>query len=535
MNEKKTPATFITSSKKNTKILDNIASSFSQPHGFNNTQMRLGASDDGLSQSEWVYNRNFLNWKMWTTMYETSWVFRNGIDMKANASVTDISIETSGATPSEIDQVVLAMRRLSPDMKHLVGQGMVYGGAAAAILIDDVLDDILDGKSLDMNKIKKGSKISLYIRDRWNGLSWEGKATFSAIGTSDFNKPMTYVFSMVDDDKTEDKNDHANMGENENQVNIHHDYVLRCENRKPTKYTSYQLNGWGLPEGHHLLQELQRDATTRATIASLVKKSLIEVFHMAGIRGLFSGMSGMAEGDNSGATAEMQARLESITRFRDINNASFLDKEDEYKQFQFSAFAGLADILHQQRKATSGAMQIPEMLIYMSADQKGLIFTDDGPSPEIEVFQTVITDKQDKDVRPIMDKILPIVWKATLGTDIPDDISYTFLPIFQESKKMRMDRAEVVVDMVTSLVEGGIISPQMAAIEIKEQAKSTGFGTNFTDEYINTLPDKTIDIYEEGDNDDDNNSNNDNKETKTKTKVKDYKIIFKEGGLRNVK
>lgn len=443
---------------------------------FGNPRMKIGNADSNLTWSKWQYTRTFLDWFLWTTLYTQSWVFRNGVDKKSDATVADLEI-ASDAEPTDINNVITLYDFYKSDLKYLLKQGMIYGGAASAMLIEGMMFNTED--QLEVSKIKKGAKMSLYTKDRWQGLQWEDTAGYEALGTHDFGKHKYYKFYITSD-----------TGQNIEFTKHHYSRVLRCGNRAAVQFTKYQLTGWDLPEGQHLLDELTRDETTRASIASLISKALIEVIKMPGVRGLFSGISGDLGSQNISSRQELEARIKAVTDYRNFNNLSFMDKEDEYSQFQLANISGLADILAQQRRATSGAMEIPEMILYGSADTKGLIFQQDGSStPEIEIYQQILNNRQDYILRPIMDKLLPVLWRIATGKDMPEGTTYNFLPIFKESQNIRLERAGLIVNNAEKMKNMGVYSAKDVAIEVRQHSKSTGFGTNLTDDIINSLPD----------------------------------------------
>lgn len=477
---------------------------------FTNTQMKIGQADPNLSFSEFRYERTFLNWFLWTNLYASSWVFRNGIDKKSDGAVTNIDISAE-SEPQKIDRVVVLYEKLKPDLKKLLKQGAIYGGAAALMLIEGNIEEAALATKLDISRIKKGAKMSLHIKDRWNGLSWQGTAGHEALGTSDFKKNEFYKFQMSGD----------TGGGDTGTLTAHYSNVLRCGNRTTTQYTKFQLSGWDMPEGQHMLQELMRDETTRASVASLIPKALIEIIKMPGIRSLFSGISGDLGGDNSESRAELDSRLSALTDLRNFNNMSFLDKDDEYSQFQLTALQGLGDILEKQRRNTAGALEIPEMILYGSADTKGLIFTGDGSNaPEVEIYQQTLNNRQEYILRPIVDKLLPILWKIANGEDMPEDVTYEFLPLFKESQTAKLERSSLVIANVVKLVEAGIMSPKVAAQEIKQYSKTTGFGSNVTEQVINGMSEEIISLAEQNQL---NNIDNEESQNKDKDKKKEKK------------
>lgn len=470
--------------EKSEWLFDAILGASSLGDSFYNERMKIGGNDQNIAHSRWLYERDFLNWALWTTLYNQSWVFRNAVDKKSDATVSDIEIE-SEANPTEINNVLAKYEYYKTDLKYLMRQAMIYGGAAAMMLIEGFTGESQLAEAIDITTIPKDAKLSLYTRDRWNGLAWEGTAGLEALGTKDFMKHKYYIFQLTGD-----------TGQSiSNGIKVHHANALRCGNRPPTKYTSYQLAGWDLPEGHHVIEELTRDETTRASVASLISKSLIEVLKMPGIRGLFSGISGDLGDSNTSVSSkkELQGRIKAVTDYRNFNNLSFMDKEDEYSQFQFNGFSGLADIMEQNRRMVAGAVEIPEMVLYGSTDIKGLLFTKEGATaPEIEVYEQILNNKRDAVLRPMMDKFLPILWRIANGTDMPEGTTYHFLPTFKESQTAKIERAGMIISSIERLVGIGVFSPRDAGVEVKQFSKQTGFGTNLTDDLINKLSDLVV-------------------------------------------
>ena len=492
----------------NSYVATNLMDSFTNP------QMKIGNDDFNISAGRWDFQRRYLDWFLWTTLYNESWIFRNGIDKKSEATVSEIEID-SDAEPTEIDNVIVQYLKYRTDLSYLLKQSAIYGGAATLMLIEGFINEELMKNKLDIGSIPKGAKMSLYTRDRWNGLQWEGKAGFDAIGTGDFQDFMYYQFYM--------QSTGQETGDN---LKAHYSYVLKGRNRKSTTYTQYQLTGWDMPEGQHLFTELQRDETTRGSAVSLVTKSLLEVVKMAGMKGIFSGISGDSGVDSGGAKQALEARIAAISNYRNFNNVAFMDPDDEYQQFVFNGFTGIADILIQQKKFTSGAMEIPELILYGSMETKGLLFMSDGKlSPEIEVYQQMLNNRQDYILRPILDKLLPILWRIANGTDMPEGTTYKFLPIFKESETAKLDRAKTLTETLSIALKDGMIPPKVAAQELKQHAKQTGVFSNLTDDIINKMSDEPLSTEEIKANATKDKENNNDDKKEIKNNKKEIKVL----------
>ena len=211
--------------------------------------------------------------------------------------------------------------RYKSDMIRLLMWGALFGGSVAVMMFDTVPDEEMQNP-IKLAKIK-GARMRLYVTDRWYGVSTEGSDTVSDMRDIDFGKPTMYNITFADGKS----------------FRVHHSYVLRYEHRTaPQLVKTGQLQGWGYAEGAHILNELSRDDQLKSSITSLVNKSLIEVIKMSGMRGVFMGT-------DKGNEEQLRKRLEMVNWGRTYNSLTFLDKDDEYEQREFSGLTGLAQLI----------------------------------------------------------------------------------------------------------------------------------------------------------------------------------------------
>lgn len=478
------------------KILDTeFASIFKD--GFTNSVLGLGTANAGETAATWQPSNLFYDPYTLRIVYESSWVFRNAISKKSAAIVGDLTIMSSDNAENE-EKVKGVYENLKPALRELISSALIYGGAAGLMMIENHITESAFDRGLDIEDIEKGLKMSIYSRDRWFGLGYEGVApTAETLGTSDFMKPEYYDFAM-----------HAQTGtpDTETKLSAHYSYVLRAEGRQAVGLTKEYLHGWGMPELIHVFNELKRDENMRATAASIMSKSLIEVFKMSGIRNAFAALEGGNSSTNKGASTQVGSRLNAILKFRGANNISFIDREDEYAQFQYSAMTGIADMLHQQRKFTAGALETPEMILYGSADKKGLEFQGEGKSsPEVEIYQQTIDARREEIFKPVMDKLLPIIWKMATGNEMPEKTTYSFDPIFKDNKTEVANRLKTIVDVLKELREMGVYTHEMVLRELKNRSKELMIGSNIDEAYIDEIKRLTEEV-ENGEKEETNSS-----------------------------
>jgi hypothetical protein len=72
---------------------------------------------------------------------------------------------------------------------------------------------------------------------------------------------------------------------------------------------------------------------------------------------------------------------------------------------------------------------------------------------------------------------------------MPEGTTYTFLPVFKESQLDKLKKVEILTKSLVNLIDSNVYTPQMAAQEIRQFSKQTGFGTNIVDKIIAQIPD----------------------------------------------
>lgn len=449
---------------------------FYSKDSFRNDLMGISNSDVNIEFGEWETNyQQMLSWSIYNTIYDSSWVARTAINKISSNMVSDLVVNTQ-EEPHKIEKFIKEFNKHKKELIQLLRETLKFGGAVSAMIIDGHLSNTEE--PLNVSSIKKGSKLSLYTRDRWIGLEPSQEQTgYEALGTSDFLKPKYYKFNFLNENKEDDS------------IKFHCSYVLRCENRQASNYTKKIVHGWGVPELFHVLTELKRNETIKGATAKLITKCLIEIIKTHGMRGLSSGLDGSS--NKNALRKEIENRIAAVTKLRNINNISFMDVNDEYQQFQFQNFTGLADVFDRQRRETCGAFEIPEIIVYGGVDNTGIVFQKDGSySPEIEVYNLSLQSRRTETLHAVVDKFFPILWRIANGEDLPEDFTYEFLSPFKESEASKLERTNMVINASEKLFRLGVYSSKDIAKEVRQYSKQTGFGTNITNDIIESLSDE---------------------------------------------
>lgn len=422
---------------------------------FNNPAMGTGYSNLMLNSGYFMQNMITFDRTELTAIYHGCWVFRRMVDIPARDMWSHgISIANENGS-EDLARVYSVYNRVKSDMIYATQQSRIYGGAAAFIMVDDGESDL--SKPLRIDNIRKGSPINFIITDRWYGLEWSSELVDN-YKSSDFGKPKYYSFFVEGEDNL--------IGQK-----IHYSRVLRFVNRRSPRIVEQQLQGWGISELEHVMQDLMNHENTKNAISSLLNKALLEIVKLEGMRNTMAGLSA----GNPQASQMFASQMTALNNYRTSNKLVFMDKQDEYEQSTYS-FAGLSDILNSQKDIVSGAAEMPEVLLF-GTNRAGL----NGDNPvELRIYADMILGRQEQECRPVVDKLLPILFKIA-GVEKPRHINYEFESILDSTNESKQSALQSVVSNSMQLVDSELITRETALEEIVAAQKQTGFGVNITE------------------------------------------------------
>ena len=419
---------------------------------FNNSKLKLGISDNNLNSSQYYLDMITFDRGTIIAMYHDSWVFRRIVDRVAQDMWSNGIVINTDLEADKVKLVYKKLSRLRSQLIYATQQARLFGGAASIIMVDDGEQDL--SQPLNLQNIRPDSIIRLETTDRWYGLD-QSTEIVTDYRSIDFGKPKYYTFYL------------DNKVGGGTSVKVHHSRILRHTNRRTVKMLEVRLQGWGISELEHIYQTLLAHDTTNSASVSLVSKALLEIVKVSGMRGMMSGLSM----GSTNAQAQLSGQLAAINNYRNLNNLVLMDKDDEYDRKEYS-FTGLKELLENQQDLIAGAAEMPKILLY--GDSKGGISSD---SPEMEFYAGTILGKQDLEIRPVLDKLLPIIFKVC-GLEIPQQLDYDFVSIAGLSQDKKTNLLSTTISAIQALVSEGIMSKQTALEEIKQISDMTGFGTN---------------------------------------------------------
>ena len=384
-----------------------------------------------------------------TALYHSCWELRKGVDKVAEDMWARGVEIIDSEEPEKLKSLYTWFNRQSSEMIYATAQARLFGGAVTLMMVDDGEKDL--SKPLNLDRVKKGSRVNFYSTDRWYGVE-QSTEKVDDFRDPSFGEPKYYNFQI------------EGSGE---MVRVHHSRVLRWVNKRSTRLVEVQLMGWGVSEVEAVLQDLMNYANVKNSSASLVNKALVEIIKLQGLRGVMTGLAG----GNSSASAVLAGQMAAINDFRNSNGVSLLDSSDDYQPHQMQ-FSGLSDLIEANRPIVAGAFNMP--LFYLFGDLKSGVFSSEE-SPEARMYENFITVRQNEMLYNNVRKLLILGSKVT-GIEFEKDFDCTFIPLYDRTEKAKQEELKSVTDNAVALLDAGLITHETALLEIQAAQKRTGFG-----------------------------------------------------------
>ena len=429
---------------------------------YGNTLTSTGTHDKVQSFSTYGFSNDTLNWPLWLALYNDSWIFKRAIDKPA-IDMVRCGIKFNGT--NDFTKIYRDLKNFRNELIELIQWGRLFGGSIAVMMFDNMKDADYS-KPLNIDIIKNYKSMKLYVTDRWYGVAVINQDTVTNMKSLDYGKPKMYQITFA--------NGHT--------LNVHHDYILRFENRSAPKLikTGY-LQGWGYSEGSHILGELARDDELKSSITSLVNKALIEVIKMPGMRGVFLG----ADEENQ---QQLEARLEQVNWGRTFNSLTFLDKEDEYSQNEFSGLNGLSSLLENNMWLVSAALEMQGVLF---GDLKEGFSND---TDALERYDETILNLCESSYRTVLTKLSKVLF---LHYNINENVDFEFISLLiKKHDKEDMESLNTLVDTLSKLLNDGIINTTKYAKILSEYSRNKKVNIDFTNEELKETEDREKEMLE---------------------------------------
>lgn len=436
---------------------------------FQNVMARTGLFMPNLLETtDYPLTRFTRDWQTINSLYRSHWVVRRIIDIIPEDMTKNGYKILSQIEPKQIKCVTKADRKTQTSRKILEGckLGRLYGGAGALIMIEGH-EDILD-QPLEYDQIMPGSYKGLLVLDRWSGITPE-EELITDESDAEFGMPKYYTITS----------DNIERG-----VRVHYSRILRFIGRDLPYLEKLAETYWGSSEIEHVFDELKKRDNVSWNIAMLTFMANLRVYKMEGMEQvLATGSEKVVQG--------LYNTIQAMNALMNNNSIQIIGANDGYESHQYT-FGGVGEVYDRFMMDLAGAAEIPVTKLF-GRSPAGMNATGES---DMQNYYDTIEEKQESSLRPVYDKILPIMIMSELGA-IPDDFDYEFNPVRRPSDDEMADLASKNIDSITKAFQAGIISQKIALKELRQQAELTGMFSNITDEDIEKADDEIIQLNEE--------------------------------------
>ena len=423
----------------------------------------------GLAQPNWMNaiaypeTRTTQMYQLWNGLYRDSWITAAIVDIPAEDMLKSWITITTELAPEDMDQLDRAIRITQTKSKLLEGikWGRLYGGAAGLIMLEGEDTPEALAQPLDLSRVRLGGYKGIRIFDRYIGV-FPSVELVENISSPDFGLPKYYHLTGQ-----------TGIG---NGIRVHYSRILRFTGADVPELERITEQYWGISVLERVIGELAKRDNTSANVAGLVERANVLIRK---IKNFNSKLATMSDGSRENVYQTLYAQNQTLNNFSTLA----IGDGDDATNLQYS-FAGIADVYELFMLDIAGAAKIPASKLY-GRSPAGLNATGES---DLQNYYDSIAQEQEAHLRPVLDKLLPVIATSTWGF-VPDDLDFTFNSPRSASEEQKATIATGIAGQIAQLVNAGVVSPKQALKELKAAADITGRWTNITDEEIEAADD----------------------------------------------
>jgi phage-related protein (TIGR01555 family) len=234
---------------------------------------------------------------------------------------------------------------------------------------------------------------------------------------------------------------------------IHESRFIRGQGKRAPHYVRRQLRGWGMSEAERMLRDLNLYMKTQDVTFEILDESKVDVYKINNLANKLL---------TTGGTAAIQARIQTANEIKNYVNALVLDKNEEYEQKNMG-FAGLAEIMNQNRIGVAAALRMPLTKLF-GLSAAGF---NTGES-DLENYNQFVESEIRAKLNPVVRKLLRITMSHLFGY-VP---SFTFAwPKLRElSAKEESEINRTKTDNILAYYDRGLMTSE----EVMQESKRAG-------------------------------------------------------------
>ncbi|CUR48483.1 Phage protein [Alloalcanivorax xenomutans] len=391
--------------------------------GLENLVANIGTARDKRSANQFTFGQ----WSFYDleNAYTENWIAKQIV----NVPVDDGVREGRAWNHDEAETIAEEEERLELFGAYQEGRywARLYGGAGILMVTDQPLD-----QPLNIQRIKRGGLKRLVVLDRWDLVPTDWN----------FYNPLQENYLLPE---------WYNIIGGESR--IHHTHIIRCDGEVLPRRARIWNQGWGDSTLRRVLEDVKDCAATKGGIASLVLEANVDVITR-------NGLSNELASDQE---LVLMKRYALAARMKSLVNNLLLDGEETYDRKSIT-FSGLSQILEQFMVWMSGAADIPMTRLF-GRSAAGLSATGEG---DMNNYYDNVRSMQNTQFRRELKVLDQVMVRSALG-EWPEDISYEWNPLYQESDTEKAQRELSRAQAEDIRIEQGVLRPSMVAARLKSE------------------------------------------------------------------
>ena len=429
---------------------------------FSNPLYRLGyGSQSPLEATDYPLTRMTDNYALLNSLYRDNWVVQNIFSLVVDDMLREW-YTLDGIGQEQVQELDRATRRVK--LRERINKGLrwgrLYGGAAGLLLIRG--QETMLEEPLDLETVMPGSFAGLYILDRWCGISPD-MGLVTDMNDPDYGMPEYYLI---------------NNAEGRLVARVHHSRIVRFTGRDLPYLEEIAELYWGESEIEAIYKDVVSHDNVSANMAALTFQANVSTMEVQNLEQLFSLGS-----------VEQQRRfwntMQAQTVMRSNYGVQLVNKGDQITTTHYG-FEGLDNVYEAMCLNVCGASHIPMTKLF-GRSPGGLNSTGDS---DLQNYYDYVDSQREAKVRPILEKILPVLSMSTWG-GVPEDMEITFPPLWTPTAKELADIGKAKAEAVISVFQAGLMRADSAQRELKKLSKETGLFDSITDEEVEANAGKT--------------------------------------------
>lgn len=433
---------------------------------FQNIWARTGFNTPNLMEATtYPLTRLTKDYNLMTSLYRNNWLARRIIDLIPKDMLKNGWKYECDIPPELIDKLYKTERltRLNASLLQGLNWGRLYGGAAGLMMIDGQEEQLIEPLNLD--EVMPGDFRGLLIVDRWSG-AYPDLSLVEDINSPEFGLPEYYEFT-----------DYAKKTTHK----VHHSRILRFTGDDLPQWELQAETYWGSSVIESVFEEIKKRDNTSHNLAGLIFLSNLRILKMSDLGELLAGT-------NQNSVQQFYQTISAQNWLQSNFGIYVMSKDDEFQNLTAN-FSGLNELYESFMLDVSGAAQIPVTKLF-GRSPAGMNATGES---DLRNYYDVVEGYQESRLRPILEKLLPVLAMSTLG-HVPDDIDISFSPIETPTDKDMGESIRWRTEAVYGAHDRGLISDQLALKELKQMSEGTNIFSNVSDEDINEASDEVEEL-----------------------------------------